>query len=333
MTKRKMRLCSRCKISEAFWKPGIVGAYRHPSISFKESLYSVFKLHNETLNIWTHFGAMVFFIGYLYTTSTRFNLYSDDMYNPLLCVFITISVFTFSSSLAHTFNSMSECSQDIGFIIDYYGISLYAFGSAISNFAYGFPKNWHETIIERYFLVINAFTSVLSVYLACKSRFRKFGVVAKTMRLTGFLLAYMVSMSPLFYRVIIEYSIHDATFYYWRHFVAAVFTIAFFASHFPETAFPGKFDIYFHSHQLFHVAGSTGTYYKLTGLIMDIQLKHFILSVPGSIKMLLGLAMVNALLAGYFIYRKYVEHRNFYNYSPNFHSKGLLVNNNQTKHE
>ena len=36
--------------------------YRHPDLSFMECFFSIFRLHNETFNIWTHFLGAIFFI-------------------------------------------------------------------------------------------------------------------------------------------------------------------------------------------------------------------------------------------------------------------------------
>ncbi|XP_067944000.1 membrane progestin receptor gamma-A-like [Watersipora subatra] len=320
----------KSNIPEHFWEPGIVSGYRRPGLTIKESLHSLLHLHNESLNIWTHFCSMIFFLIYFYIVSLSLELYQEEKYNPMLCIFVTTIIFTSGSSLAHTFNSMSECSHDIGFMVDYFGISLYAFATALSNFTYAFPKEWRGTIFCNTFLFLNALTSTLAVLLACRSKFVNHLVKRKIMRLSGFVLAYITSMAPLFYRVIMTYSIYDATLHYWRHFIAGFFTATFFASHFPESVFPGKFDIFFHSHQIFHVAVSSGTYFKITGLLADIRSGYPIITVQHSIAIMTVVTLINGLVALYNIYQKYLFHRDRCSAFHSCRNQDELINNNNS---
>ncbi|KAF6032042.1 PAQR5 [Bugula neritina] len=293
---------SSTEIPEFFWEPGIVGGYREPGISVKESLVSIFELHNETLNIWTHLGALAFFLGYMCSTSSSLNLYSDVTLRPLLFMFLSSCLYSTTSVLAHTFNSMNELSQHVGFMIDYYGICVYAFVTAISNLSYAFPDSWRSTRVEQSFIVASFLSTLLAISLACKSRFPKFGLVCKLMRLLPFVLSYVISMSPLLYRVTMEYDAKDGTVHYYRHFIDAVFTFGFYSSHFPELAFPGYFNVYFHSHQIFHVFVALGTYFKLRGLMADYESGHTFIEIPNCTLLVSLAALTKALVTLYYIW-------------------------------
>ena len=302
------RLLHRKQIPEYFWEPGIIGGYRPPGISIKQSLQSVFSINNETFNVWTHLIALVFNLWYI-----QHVLATADIYNlpyeykaPLLCFMVTSCIYPLGSAFAHTFNSISEFSQHCGFMVDYFGISTYAFGTALANLAYAFPPEWRNTTCERLFITVNFVSAFLAVCFSCRSRFRNFDICAKLWRFVGFFLPYLTSMTVLMYRVVsTSYLEDDAPNHYYNHFLCAFGICVFYLGHIPESFFPGTFDIYLHSHQIFHILVSLGTYQKLVGLQRDIATQYSTVLIPGCTQLMILLILVNACITAYYIYHKY----------------------------
>lgn len=297
--RKSSKLVSHEEIPEALREPGIVSNYRSPGYSKTECVISIFQFHNETLNVWTHILAMVFFAYFLYKVTHELNVLHYN-YHPLLCVLLTSCIYPLGSAVAHTFNCMSECSNHISFMIDYYCISLYAFGACIGNKTYAFPLEWRDTWLEGTFLIANFFNCVFALYLSCLSRFRTLDRLGKLYRIVGFSLPYIFGMAPCFYRVIKAKPSDLACIYYSYHFYDIVFIVFFYGSHFPERFFPGIFDLFLHSHQIFHVLAALGTYHKVTGLLEDIRNDYEMSPSPDCIKLLLILATVNGLIVLYF---------------------------------
>ena len=314
----KIRLYDRHEIPEYFWEPYIIGEYRKPGLTIKDSIRSVVELHNETFNIWTHFALFLFTIGYICQPS--FDLYNDVTLHPLLCVMITICAYTFGSSFAHTFCSISQFSQHVGFMVDYYGISLYAFSCSLANLAYSFPPEWRNSWWEKCFLYVDFFGCVFAVYLSNKSRFRNFDGICKVMRVVGFLLPYLLGMSPLIYRVFTSFDFNGATYYFVCMIISSFVAVTFYATHFPECIYPRTFDIYCHSHQSFHVGVVVTTYFHLQGVKLDIVQGDFI-AIDNSLTLLLCIVVLNGLMLGYHIYHMYIiHHRNVHSAAKSGHT-------------
>lgn len=299
----KPALVHRSVIPEYFWEPHILGGYRKPGLSLTETIIGIAHIHNETFNIWTHLFLALSTLWYLSSAST--DLFSNAELQPMLCVFVTIVIYSCGSMFAHTFCSMSHFSHHVSFMVDYYGISLYAFATSLANLAYAFPISWRNSIWEHVFLCLTALVSFNAVYLSSKSRFRKFDMFSKVMRVLAFIVPYFIGMSPIMYRVLTRYNSNDATYYYARQLLASASTLLFYSTHLPERLCPGKFDLYFHSHQLFHVGVIFTTYFHVMGLMKDFDLKESQFTIPDSLRMLVGVTIANGILLSYFVVAMY----------------------------
>lgn len=278
---------------------GIMGGYRKPGKPILSYVKSLFKFHNETLNVWTHIASCLFFLHYSVTLSKQIDLFSYDN-SSLLCLLITTCLFPFGSALAHLFNSMSIVSRHVCFMIDYFAISLYAYGACVANKVYATPSSWRGGIFEDHFLTAMFVNCVLTVVISCYTRFLPVTRGTKVLRLSAFALPYVLGMLPCMHRVLhcdsLE-SCHGATFYK-QHFIDNFFTVTFYGGHIPEIIFPGVFDIFFHSHQIFHVIVVIATWHHLQGIVMDSVSRpsneHSLLSVS-PVKLILLLSAINTI--------------------------------------
>lgn len=119
---------------------------------------------------------------------------------------------------------------------------------------------------------------------------------------------YLSGMTPCIYRALfcnLDNSC-DAAAFYQQHFLTNVFTVLFYAGHIPEVFFPGCFDIFFHSHQIFHVVVIIATYRHAQGIFIDaLQMSRSNISIENDsvispLSLLLILTVINALTVCYF---------------------------------
>ena len=302
------KLLHRDVIPPYYIERGILGGYRPPGITIKQSLLSIFSINNETFNVWTHLLALFYNFWYIQQVcnSKTMNDLSADEKAPLLCYMAALCVYPSGSVIAHIFNSMSEFSRHFSFMIDYLGICIYAFCTALAVIAYAFPPEWRNSTFEQLFIVVNFISASLAICLTCKSRFWAFSIYTQILRFLGFVLPYFTSMSVLVYRLMYT-SGSEATLHYFHHFATAFSFSVFYISHFPECLFPGAFDIYLHSHQIFHVLVGVATHHKLFGLEMDIANKYSLAAIPNCIHLMGCFILFGSVITGYYIYHKYQE--------------------------
>ena len=112
--------------------PYILSGYRS-SINGFSCLKSIFFLHNETVNIWSHLLAFMFFFCYLivdiaeFATNQKATSFLDQL---VLCsVLICYLVSMLMSVTYHTFSCHSEQMSEMCLALDYFGIMLTLIGS------------------------------------------------------------------------------------------------------------------------------------------------------------------------------------------------------------
>ncbi|XP_038053277.1 membrane progestin receptor gamma-like [Patiria miniata] len=259
-----------------FREPFITSGYRSCRSSVSTCILSAFSLNNETINFWTHFIPFAYFT-WLFTQwlwyELRFDV--DPFTYPLQAYLVSVSLYTFASSSAHLFNCMSERSRHVFFFLDYGGLSIYSLACSIMYSWYVFPKSFINTYYHSVYVPCCVFNALVCTFLACLSRLVAGLKLQKIFRIVSFMLPYVFCSVPLLYRCVVseedDYHHPSATQFHSYQFVFCFIAIVFYGSHFPEVLAPGKFDIFGHSHQVFHVFSSVATYCQLQGSIIDMQ--------------------------------------------------------------
>ncbi|CAL8086655.1 unnamed protein product [Calicophoron daubneyi] len=267
-------LLSKDEVGLDFQEPGILTGYRYPESSFCLCLKSLFQLHNETLNIWTQIiPALYFFVQFLTSVEVA------DRF--LLVYLASTSVFFATSTCAHTFNCISPYARHLCFFLDYTGIALYSSGCAVCYYAYSLPSgllgvNLFSAGAGDVYLFFSIFLSVWSTYLSCATRFWKPSFWRKFFRLLAFVCIWIYLAVPIALRMLSCGSLNTdsvgecASAHYWGlQFMFVLPSGLLYVSHFPERWFPGKFDVFGHSHQIFHVLGALGAYNQYKALVVD----------------------------------------------------------------
>ncbi|KAF2150489.1 adiponectin receptor protein 1 [Myriangium duriaei CBS 260.36] len=109
----------------------ILTGYRSAISSTSACLKSVFELHNETTNIWTHLLGAFLFISYIHTALSPSQYFFPG--SSALIVFHSSVILCFLlSTLFHLFSSHSAPIHSLGHSLDHLGIVLVFLGTGLS---------------------------------------------------------------------------------------------------------------------------------------------------------------------------------------------------------
>jgi predicted membrane channel-forming protein YqfA (hemolysin III family) len=231
----------------------IASGYR---VHFSYSLCakSIFRLHNETGNIWTHLLGLALFVWVLIDESTSATAVLSTLQNfdriPLLFFYITSIVCFVSSCLYHTGNCHAPQTYSLLYKCDLFGISSMILGSYLPGLYHGFTcfppiQLLYCTVVS--FLVI---TSMIVPHLdRCqKPEFHAYRVALLVSVIVFAIVpaAHWVYCSPAH---IISHNLPSLI----KMFAWYIAGFVFYIFHLPERWSPGTFDIWIHSHQLWHI--------------------------------------------------------------------------------
>ena len=173
----KHLLLLRHQIPEQYQEDFIQGQYRPPNSSFKYCMKSAFQWHNETMNFWTHFLALLLLEAYCLSIFPC-NLWPPTSfppkYYPLVCYSSTLFCCLLFSSIAHLFMCMAGRTRHLCFFLDYCAICVVGTGAACSAFWFERPaEGWllFQYVSSQWvFLPLISVCSILSCCIACASR-------------------------------------------------------------------------------------------------------------------------------------------------------------------
>lgn len=236
--------------------PNIRSGYRQISHSTTYCLRSWTTLHNETMNIYTHLiPAVVLAVSGVFAQMKITQYFPEaTMLDRIVLganVFAAVVTFGLSASY-HTLMCHSPTVSSLWLRIDYTGILTLILGSFFSGIYMGFyclptPRTIYWTMIVS--LSIATGTLVLHPRLqAHKYRALKTYAFVAT-ALTGF--------APIGHGIFLygwhEMWVRSGMPYYFLEGVIYGAGAIFFVTRFPESLWPGSFDIWWSSHQIFHL--------------------------------------------------------------------------------
>jgi len=240
--------------------PHVTSGYRplyQPWIFYARSL---FRLHNETFNVWTHLVGLVLLavqIKYYYHT------YAVDGAHvrwTLLGHGACCSVTLFNSAVAHLLHSRSCYANFLVFMFDYIGVVSWGFGTAILSL-YGVSEPEMYARLDPTFLTLQLVWTYGTYIIICMSKLW-FGhdleiSSRKKMIVVSICIQGFSNMIPWFPRYVNCFASETCSLTSLNHVAAVIasFTLMTltFVFHQPEKTWPGRFDIFGQSHQIFHV--------------------------------------------------------------------------------
>lgn len=221
--------------------------------SFGSCFKSIFSLHTETGNIYTHMYGCVIFIGIFIWFLSR---PADVVSWPDKLIFSTFFVGAIlCMGLSFAFHTVQCHSENVGRLfskLDYSGISLLIIGSFVPWLYYAFYCRALAMAIYIGMIVVLGIAAVI-VSLWDKFAQPKF----RPLRAGIFMAMGLSSVVPTIHLAITDgfkWMFEHASFH-WLLLMGAlyIFGATIYMVRFPERCFPGKCDLMCQSHQLFHL--------------------------------------------------------------------------------
>eukprot|EP00088_Acartia_fossae_P036135 TRINITY_DN37320_c1_g1_i1.p1 TRINITY_DN37320_c1_g1~~TRINITY_DN37320_c1_g1_i1.p1 ORF type:complete len:362 (+),score=74.28 TRINITY_DN37320_c1_g1_i1:168-1253(+) len=258
----------------------ITTGYRHP-LCYAGCLRSIFWLHNETVNIWTHFLGFVYFLYLLYS-----NLFTPQPHirgtSDLVAVSIqllTYQVCMLFSSLFHTFLCHSESVKVSWQEADHAGILLALWGTyarlIVTKFScFPLSLTFHLVCISLIFALV--FFNKFKPLLLPKSHSSEPEINATResgVQLYLFLALSLYAVAPFAHWISVSSALVQTNvnveMIKWMFFPYGVggLGLFFYLSRVPECLVPhGKVDLWGASHQIWHLLIFAGmvSWYELT---------------------------------------------------------------------
>ncbi|KAJ8289303.1 hypothetical protein COCON_G00019620 [Conger conger] len=257
-----------------FREPHILAGYRPPEQSWRYYALSLFQRHNEALNVWTHLLAALVILVKFRELAETVDFLRDPHAQPLFILLLSALVYLSCSVLAHLLSARSELSHYTFFFLDYVGVAVYQYGSALGHYYYAIEEAWHARV-RGLFLPAAAFLAWLSCAGCCYGKsvspsLPKFA--HKLFQVVPSGLAYCLDISPVLHRIhaCAACSCSDPAVDY--HGYQVLFFLAsayFFAFPHPERWFPGRCDMVGQGHQVFHVLLVLCTLAQIEALRLD----------------------------------------------------------------
>jgi len=230
-------------------------------LSMKEAFLSLFRIHNETLNIWT--ALLSFVVFFVICMQVIFG--TDDMTfweKGSYVVYTITAMYTFLGSLLyHWFQCMGQNHHECLLQMDISGIGILIMGSYYPPIYYAFQKAQAFGIF--YLASITVMCILCSIMLFfpkfSQEKYRNFRVAV----LSATALFGIIPLIHLFY--LHDGGLQNPIFY--AKFMAVMelylwygLAVFFYASKIPERILPGLFDVVGCSHQFWHTFVFVATY-------------------------------------------------------------------------
>jgi len=270
-------LYNRHEIPDDLRDPHIIQGYRY-NYSFKKSLVSIFRFHNESLNTWTSMMSFTFFC----LLFIRLNFFTNtfrvfDSSNNLITLGlndkIIFSIYLlsaaycfFTSTLFHWFGCISPKVFKHLARIDYSGISALIGASFFPPIYYAFINC--STFYTYFYLTIMALFTItclilFSIPIGSSSSKNSSGSKnekrdpIRIVRIVIFVSMAAFGIIPAFHIVYIYlgnfHLVQDHIINLLYTYLLYLIGVIFYSSKFPEKKFTKVFDYVLHSHQIWHI--------------------------------------------------------------------------------
>ncbi|CAL8087251.1 unnamed protein product [Calicophoron daubneyi] len=245
----------------------LLGGHRPQLPSFRECFRSIFRVHTETGNIWTHLIGFVFFLVlsiYFLVHPGRDLQWQEKL---VMQIFFVSAILALGFSwLFHTVYCHSERVGRLFNKLDYVGIALLVFGSSIPwlHFSFYCHLPYKLAYMASVFILGTICVIVCTQDYFLAPRYR-------AARAVLFISLGLSAVVPCTHFVLME-GFWEAVNYSalgWLLLMAVLYIsgAVIYAVRIPERFYPGKFDIWFQSHQIFHVFVVLAALVHLNGIM------------------------------------------------------------------
>lgn len=251
----------------------LIHGHRPPLPSYRACALSVFRVHTETGNIWSHLlGSLAFATtGALFLWRHSLALPEQAVFGAFFfCVFLCF----FTSTMYHTMHCHSEHVGKFFSRLDYCGIVSIVAGCFTPWIHFLF---WCEPRTKLFYLLLGYLLCVVTINLTMWEKFGRpqFRLLRASI-FTGLAISCSLLPGVHFVAVYGLYMAFVELAYGWllAMSLVALVGVALYALRVPERYFPGRCDILFHSHQFFHLAVIVGAYIHLRCLCVMALFRH-----------------------------------------------------------
>jgi len=248
----------------------ILTQYRDVDKGYLYYLKSILKIHNETMNIWTHLIGAMMFIGIGIYSNFHFDL--KHYWSQYLCInvyLLSIFITFLFSSVMHIFYPKSrEICKHLQ-KLDYIGINIQIFSSMATFIYYAFYCEKEIQIVYYILILVTGILNTVITTLTILTEYRY-----RWVRMTSFITCIVLFLVPIIHRsllinknVLEKNSFHEELIYFTISTIIFIISLLVFAFRIPEKLSPGLFDICLHSHQIFHILVVIGSFILYMGFI------------------------------------------------------------------
>jgi len=239
--------------------------------SYIKCLTSMFQFHTETINIWSHFiGVVYFVILTLYFMTRPSDVISLETKVSFAFLFIGAIMCLGSSTSFHCFSCHSPEIGSIFRRFDYCGVIIMIVFSCISWFYFAFYCSLHLKIIYTTLMVV---LGAISIALVLPEKFGS--PQYRGMRAGLFISVGLAAAIPGLHYLYITGFWAALDHVIWL-LISATFYLSggsIYAARFPERIWVGKFDIWGQSHQILHFCVLAGAWASYRGAFILAQSK------------------------------------------------------------
>ncbi|GFN87131.1 membrane progestin receptor alpha [Plakobranchus ocellatus] len=296
-------------VPDVLKEPYIYSGYRLLDRPWTYYLKSLFTLHNESINVWTH--GLGFFI-MLYSLSIylgQLDMQTDTHAWPVFVFGVCCLSNLALSAIAHLFHSKSRWHHFAFFLLDYMGVTFHAFGSGVGSMFICSTKVFHD-LFSKWFLPVNVLLSWFAFYACCvaKVNLAHNNSQRKGLMVAGVLCQAVVVSLPAVSRYVDCLLNPTCNIQDLNHltivFMLLITCAILFAGHVPESLWPGHFDVLGHGHQFFHITVVVTMLAQVWAIDIDVNLVKIArqLDKPNTSGLLLSLLALVALETTTFVY-------------------------------
>jgi adiponectin receptor len=260
------------KVPEFLYYDYIFSGYR-VNFSWPLCFQSIYRLHNETGNIWTHLAGFWIFVGILWYSWV--NIFDDDTVANLMiviyvlaaCVCLGSSAF-FHTCCCHSHKAYNVCAQ-----ADYTGVLIMIVGSFYPGVYFAFYCQ--EFYQKLYLYGITVVTGGLIAFSLTETFRRPEFRVGRALlfAMLGGLglvpIGHYLATHSMFEPLLLVFS--TGVLFMCLFYLGG---LAFFITQFPESKWPGKFDLWGHSHQYWHLCVFFAQFVYFVSVAYAYSIRH-----------------------------------------------------------
>lgn len=237
------------------------GSHRAQLPSFRHSLRSMFALHTETVNIWSHLVSLAFYLticvmtfGLKYDPIASVEIHKLPWQDQVVIFLFFLGAFAaFSCSfLYHLLCAHSEEVCNYFAKLDYFGIILLVVTQSIGLYHFGFYFSLGtKSVYTSVYIIIVC----LSFVMILSERFNTPALLA--LRVGVFFSLCLWNIIPVIHLCLLNGL--WTVFVSWHILSIAIVPACgtvIYMTRFPESVAPGRFDVWGSSHQLWHIAAA-----------------------------------------------------------------------------